>query len=308
VPAPLPALLLVPLLLAGLPTASPAPSPCQTGVRHLELPMEPQDDAPQVCISPVQPTFIDFNETFEPGSVALEGEERFARVEPTHSSLKLVPSERLRPGERLRLTVRFPGTATPASATLLLVVHPALAEPLVHVHRQTRAADSYRQELVAAKEETRQCQQENARLRAEQGLPRGLVGLLASGLLGEEDTGVLAADITKRVQRLPSSALEVNRAQVYRTEGRVALRLKLTNPEGAAPWVAQGATLAPAGRQGEALKILNVWQPAPVPTGDAAMLVVEAEAPSRQAQGPFVLRLWAEGEARPVTLSGVMLP
>jgi uncharacterized protein (TIGR02268 family) len=277
-------------------------------VRHLELTGESQDAAPQVCISPGQATLLDFGEDFEPGTLALEGKERFARVDPAHSTLKLVASERLRPGERLRLTVRFPGTATPASAALLLVVHPALAEPLVYVHRQTRAADSYRQELAAAKAETHQCQQQNARLRAERNVPAGLVGVLASGLLGEGDTGILAADLTERVQRLPSSALEVDRARTYRTEGRVALWLKLANPPGAAPWVAQGATLTLPGRQGEALKILNVWQPAPIPSGDLGTLVVEAEAPAQALPGPLVLKAWEAGGARTVTLGGVTLP
>lgn len=229
-------------------------------------------------------------------------------MEPTRSSLKLVPSERLRPGERLRLTVRFAGTAAPASATLLLVVHPALAKPRVYVHRQARAADSYRRELAAAKQETRQCHEENARLREERNVPKSLVELLASNLLGEGDMGVLAADLSERVQRLPSGALLVTRAQAYRTQGQVAFRLRLTSPAGAAPWVADGATLSLAGRQGVALKVLDVWQLAPVPSGGSATLVVEAEAPAQALPEPLVLKVWEAGGARAVTLGGVTLP
>ncbi|HZI03594.1 MAG TPA: DUF2381 family protein, partial [Archangium sp.] len=203
----------------------------------------------------------------EPESVALEGKERFALVDPARSTLKLVPSEQLRPGERLRLTVRFPGTSAPAGATLLLVVHAAVAAPLVYVHRQPREADSYRQELAVAKEEARQCHEENARLRAERNVPGGLAGLLASGLLAEMATGVLAADIGERVQQFPSNALREPFVESFRAGSRVALRLSLDNPPGAAPWVAEGATLVRAGRQGLSLKVLTLWQPAPVPSG-----------------------------------------
>jgi uncharacterized protein (TIGR02268 family) len=261
-----------------------------------------------VCVSPGQTTLLDFDGAFEPESVALEGKERFALVDPARSTLKLVPSEQLRPGDRLRLTVRFPGTATPASATLLLVVHAAVAEPLVYVHRQPREADSYRQELAVAKEEARQCHEENARLHAERNVPGGLAGLLASGLLGEKATGVLAADISERVQRRPSNPLAVTLVHSYRAGSRVALRLKLDNPPGAAPWVAEGATLVRAGRQGAALKVLTVWQQSPVSGGDAAMLAVDAEAPAEDLPEPFVLKLWEAGGERTVTLSGVTFP
>ncbi len=307
-PPPLPTFLLLPLLLAAPSAPSPVPEPCQTGVRHVELPVEPQVEAPLVCVSPGQATLLDFGEPFAPGSVALEGQEHFAWVDPARSTLKLVPSERLRPGERLRLTMRFADTAAPASATLLLLVHPALAEPLVYVHRQVREADSYRRELTAAKEETRQCREENARLREARNVPKSLVELLASGLLGDKDGGVLAADISERVERLPTSALTVSRVQTYRTEGLVAVRLRLKLPKGAAPWVAEGATLSLAGRQGEALKALDVWQPAPIAGGESGTLVVEAEAPAQALPEPLVLKVWEAGGARAVTLGGVTLP
>jgi uncharacterized protein (TIGR02268 family) len=277
-------------------------------VRHVELSAEPQEDAPQVCVSPGQTTLLDFDGAFEPESVALEGKERFALVDPARSTLKLVPSEQLRPGERLRLTVRFPGTSAPAGATLLLVVHAAVAAPLVYVHRQPREADSYRQELAVAKEEARQCHEENARLRAERNVPGGLAGLLASGLLAEMATGVLAADIGERVQQFPSNALRVPFVESFRAGSRVALRLSLDNPPGAAPWVAEGATLVRAGRQGLSLKVLTLWQPAPVPSGKNGLLVVDAEALAEELPGPFVLKLWEAGGARTVTLSGVTFP
>ncbi len=299
-PAALPAFLLVPLLLAGHELAGSKSAPCQMGVRHVELPAVPLEAPVQVCISPGQTTLINFDGALAPESVGLEGERRFALVDPARSTLKLVPSEKMLPGERFRLTVRFDDTAAPASATLLLVVHAAQAEPLVNVYRQTRTVESFRQQLQAKDEEVRRCQEDNARLRAERSGPGGLAGLLASDLTGE--TGVAAEEITERITRHPASALTVLRTHAYRAATRVAVRLRLENPAGAAPWAAEGASLVPAGRQGVELKVLSVWQEAPIAGGAAGKLVVEAEAPAPQAEAPAPVEAaapTAEPEAAP---------
>ncbi|WP_164015787.1 DUF2381 family protein [Pyxidicoccus trucidator] len=305
-PAALPAVLLVPLLLAGPDPTGLKSAPCQMGVRHVELPALPLEAPVQVCISSGQPTLINFDGALAPGSVGLEGEGRFALVDAARSTLKLVPSEKMVPGERFRLTVRFDDTAAPASATLLLVVHAAQAEPLVNVYRQTRTAESFRQQLQAKEEEVRRCQEDNARLRAERPGPGGLAGLLALDLTG--DTGVAAEDIGERITRHPSSALEWARVHSYRAATRVAVRLHLANPAGAAAWAAEGASLVLAGRQGVELKVLAVWQQAPIAGGGTDKVVVEAEAPVTEMRGPFILKLWEAGGTRPVTLGGVTFP
>ena len=53
---------------------------------------------------------------------------------------------------------------------------------------------------------------------------------------------------------------------------------------------------------------LVVWQKAPIAGGEGDKLVVEAEAPDASIQGSFVLKLWAAGGTRPVTLGGVTFP
>ena len=60
---------------------------------------------------------------------------------------------------------------------------------------------------------------------------------------------------------------------------------------------------------GGKLKVLSVWQPAPIaPSGSQPPWVyVEAEL-TPEAQGPYTLRLWAEGGSRAVILRGVPLP
>jgi uncharacterized protein (TIGR02268 family) len=305
-PAALPAVLLLPLLLAGPDPTGLKPTHCQTGVRHVELPAVPLEAPVQVCISPGQTTLINFDGALAPDSVGLEDERRFALVDAARSALKLIPSEKMLPGERFRLTVRFDDTAAPASVVLLLVVHAAQAEPLVNVYRQTRTAESFRQQLQAKEEEVRRCQEDNARLRAERPSPGGLAGLLASDFSG--DTGIAAEDITEHITKHPASALTWTRAHAYRAATRVAVRLHLDNPAGAAAWAAEGASLVLAGRQGVELKVLAVWQQAPIAGGGVGRLVVEAEAPTTEMRGPFILRLWEAGGTRPVTLGGVTFP
>jgi uncharacterized protein (TIGR02268 family) len=260
-----------------------------------------------VCISPGQTTFISFDADLAPGSLTLDGAERFSKVEPGPSAVKLVPSERVALGEPVRLTVRFRDGAAPASATLLLVAHAAQAAPLVEVHREARTVESYQQELRAKEEEARQLREEVARLRAERGGPGGLSGLFASRLLG--DTGIPSEVITQRVTRNPANALRLERARSYRASGRVAVRLLLAHPEGAAPWTAQGAALTPEGRRGAALRVLSVWQAEPIAPGpEGGDVVVEVEATEEEARGAFTLKLWEAAGVRTVTVGGVTFP
>ncbi|MFP2926117.1 DUF2381 family protein [Pyxidicoccus sp. 3LG] len=217
------------------------------------------------------------------------------------------PSEKLAAGERLRLTVRFRDTAAPTSAALMLVVHPALAEPLVDVHRQIRPVESFRQELGAREEQVRQLEEENARLRAENAAPGGLAGLHALNLLDEE--AFAARDNSKSAKASPTSALRLDGPVAsFRAAGRVAVTTGLVNPEGAAPWTVQDATLALEGRKGVELKVLQVWPRASIPAGKLLTVVVEADVSNVDSKGPFTLRLWEAEGGRMAIIHGVMLP
>ncbi|ATB44656.1 DUF2381 family protein [Corallococcus macrosporus] len=301
--------LLITALLMGTGTASAerGTPPCQTGVRHIELPATAPAEPAQVCISPGQSTLINFDGALVPGSMTLEGEERFTQAEPGPSSLKLVPSEKLTAGERLRLTVRFQGSAAPSSATLLLVVHPAQAEPLVDIHRLTRTVESYHQELRAREAQLHQLREENHRLRAESAGPGGLAGLHAAGLL--DDKAFMARDSTASVRVPPASALIPDGPLLsFRASNRVAVTMRLLNPEGAAPWVVQDARMALEGKKGVELKVLKVWPAAPIQPGKTLSIAVEAEASGPPLQGPFTLRLWEATGGRTAIIQGVMLP
>ncbi|QSQ24394.1 DUF2381 family protein [Pyxidicoccus parkwayensis] len=300
--------LLLPVLLSGPVSAEPAFKPCQTGVHHVELPVTVPEEPVQVCISPGQTTIINFDGALVSGSLSLEGADRFTLAEPGLSTLKLVPSEKLAVGERLRLTVRFQDAAAPTSAALLLVVHPAQATPLVDVHRQSRTVESFRQELGARDAQLRQCQEENTRLRAESTSAHGLAGLQALGLL-RIDTPFEARDNSKSAKGSPASALLLGGiVRSFRAAERVAVTMSLRNPEGAAAWTAQGAKIVLEDKRGVELKVLEVWPREPIPPGRTLKLVVEAEAPDVNAKGPFTLRLWEAEGGRTAIVQGVMLP
>lgn len=295
-----PVSLLALVLLAGPALAAP----CLPGVRHIEVSAAASGEVHPVCISPGQATVFSFDAKLAPGSVRLEGADDFTLADPGGSTLKLVPSEKVPLGRPLKLTVRFADNAAPSSATFVLLAHAAQAEPFVDVHRETRTLESYQQEVRAKEEEARLLREENAQLRADKERPGGLTGLLASGVMGVN--GVASKDLFGSFTPPPTNPLGVAAVRGYRSTGRVALEVRLDNPEGAPPWTAEGAALE-RGRGGP-LRVLKVWQEAPISWGATARVVVEAEAPTDDARGPYTLKLWEAGGTRSVMLGGLMFP
>ena len=300
-PAFSPVFLLALAILAGPALAAP----CST-VRHIEIPAVPAGDVQPVCVSPGQATVFSFDADLAPEPLVVDEREGFTKVELGVSTLKLVPSGRVPLGRPLRLMVRFADNAAPSSASLVLVAHAEEATSLVEVHRRQRTPESCMQELRAKEEEARQLREEVARLRADATAPGGLRGLWASGAI--ENGGVAFVDLSGTVPASPTNPLEVGAVRVYRSEQRVALAVELTNPEGAATWTAEGATLTREGSRGVSLKVLPVWQKGPLAPGGTQLVVVEAEAPAKDTSGTFTLKLWGEGGTRTVTVSGVTFP
>jgi uncharacterized protein (TIGR02268 family) len=303
------AILVMLTLTSGAATAQPRPPPPGLGVRRIELMTGSPETTPplEVHISPRVSTTFEFDSHLDPEKVVLEGARRFSLVDLGHSTLRLVPSEQLLPGERLRLTVRFQDGSVPVGAAFILVVHPARAERLVEVWRQPRTAESYQQEAKEARAETQQCHEENARLRAEQEGPGGIAGLLASGVIeGEEAVDGKFLFVDKEVHQLPGAGVRALKAWSYRAPARVAMAVIIENPEAMTPWMVEGAALV--SKSGTSLKILTVWQKAPLLGGSSGRVVVEAEARPDAARGTFTLKLWGAGGLRTITLSGVTFP
>jgi uncharacterized protein (TIGR02268 family) len=295
----------VPLALLVLVTAAGAraqPSPCQTTVRRIELAAGTPVLA-ELCISAGLSTTLLFDQALAQDAVELEGRERFLRVESTNSLLVLLPSEKLVPGERLRLKVRFAEAGTPASATFVLVVHRGQAERQVEVSRP-RSPDSCQAELQLKVAELQGCLEQRAppppRLE-----PRASVaGLLMDGVL--EAKGLTSVDVTTHGLTLaPAEAFEVQYVFLHRSRSRFVVEVELKNGS-SSPWVAAGAVLL--GRPGERLEPLWVLQSTPLEPGEAGTVWVEVSVPSKGPLGPYTLDLWDEQRARTFILKGLKLP
>jgi uncharacterized protein (TIGR02268 family) len=274
-------------------------------VRRIELVSDDAQPAPEVAVSPGLSTVFIFDSEVSREGVVIEGRERFSVLDVGLSTLRLVPSERFNPGDRLKLTVRFQDGAAPASATFVLVSHPARPEALVEVYRRKRSVETYQEEVRQARIEAEQCREENERLRAERSAPDGLTGLISTEVLSGR--GVEVRDVTKDVTQGPGGAVSRHRVVSYRAARRVAVEVFLKYVGDAQPWTAKGATLR--GKANEELKVLRVWQSGPVAAGSPSQrVVVEAETASDSPQGSFTLKLWDADMRRTITLGNVTFP
>jgi uncharacterized protein (TIGR02268 family) len=306
-PAALPAALLA---MALLTTATERPSlpDCSAPKLRVDLPPEPTADAREVCVNPDFPTTFDFDSLLPPGTVVeVQPENRFKESRGPQI-LTFIPREDYLPGERVKMTVRFGDGAAPSSITFVLVGHPARAVTQVQVFRHARSVEVCQQEVREARAEARQCEEENARLRAERGRPDGLRGLFDAGLMGTK--GVPSKGLYWEMPTLKGNALEIRKAISYRTEGprqrsRIAVAVFLLN-SGANPWTVAGASLS--GPNGEELMPLPLWHTGPIHPGPGwGQVVVEFEATGKQIQDTYTLKLW-DAEGRTVTLAKVTFP
>lgn len=265
----------------------------------IELPQLAAGQVPEVRLSPEWTTTLLFDSELVPEQVRVEGRERFRRVRAAGDSLLLQPSAELRPGERLRLSVRFK-EGTPTGADFLLVVQAAEGDRQVEVYRQPRSAESLRTALKEAQQEVRRLREELRRQRGPQA--QGLVEWLAGGAMDRR--GVVARDLRRELPATATEPLEVKRLTLYRALGRAAVELWVEHRGPGTPWKAESASVT--GPAGEPLKVLAVWQPAVLAAGSVGRVVVELEAV--EVRGPYVLRLWEQGESRSVVLQDLTFP
>ncbi|NOJ81966.1 DUF2381 family protein [Myxococcus xanthus] len=295
------------LLAGGGPALAQSPSSSSVGlsVRRVELVSDDAQPAVEVAVSPGLSTVFIFDSEVGRDGLTLEGRERFAVVDAGLTTLRLVPSEKISAGERLKLTVRFHDGAAPASATFVLVSHPARSEALVEVYRRRRDVETYQEEVRQARIEAEQCREENERLRAERSAPDGLTGLISADVVSRR--GVDFRDLTKSVTMTPGGAAAKQYVYAYRAARRVAVEVTLMSRGDDQPWTAVGATLR--GKANEELKVLQVWQSSPVaPGSDTQRVVVEAEFASGGPQGGFTLKLWDSDMRRTITLGNITFP
>lgn len=279
--------------------------PCEAGDIRLELEADAPSRVPALCITPDLTSNFLFDAKL--ARVELEGRGHFSRVTEAADSFMVVPSETMTGMEPQRVTVYFADGAAPASLTFLLVVHPARAARQVDVIRQTRPVAFYKQEAQEAESKAQRCEEEKARLQAEQGGPGGLRGLRVAGLLAA-GSGVAVKEVTLDVKTRPQAALTKKRVWSYRAggqeRGRVAVELELKNP-GTKPWTLEGSVLR--GAKGEELIPLLEGTPISILPGLSGIVMVELEATTDQAHGTYTLTLWDEN-MRSITLGDVTFP
>jgi len=300
-------LVALPFLASAALAAEPPLLPdCDAVHARIELAAGPNPPVHEVCISPGLGTMFVFSEgELQPGGVTLEGAERFMVAEIGKRALSLVPSGKVVPGERLKLTVLFVGAEAPATAAFVLVVHPARATRQVEVFRHRRTLASYQQAEKEYEEKLQQCRAENERLRAGSGGPPGLTGFIRTGLLGKG--GVATIEILADTRLQPPEAVKVRQAWSYRANGVVAVELWLSFPEGTTPWAATGAELARPTHP--PLRVLSIWlEPVPEEKRPTVRVVVEAEATGAELGGTFNLKLWNAQGPGGFTLTGVTFP
>ncbi|MFL5347647.1 MAG: DUF2381 family protein [Hyalangium sp.] len=299
------ALLALALLVGATATALPRVSPCETGTRRIELKAEPTGEVPELCIGPgLSTTLIFYGAELLPGGVTVDARERFTMVEVGTTMIRLVPSERMMPGERFRLTVRFKDGAAPASAAFWLGRDAGKVEPFVEVYREKRTVESYQQEVQEKDTRLHQCQEDNERLLAEKESPGGLTGLLATGLM--DDEGIPPKDLTRSIGKHPGNFVNVHKAYSYRSARRVVVALVLESTEHIQPWRAVRAELVGPGHR--TLRVYPPWQPALLGAGEDNRVVVEAEATETESRGSFTLKVWNEDGTRSLIVSGVTFP
>ncbi|HEX5750293.1 MAG TPA: DUF2381 family protein [Archangium sp.] len=279
--------------------------PCEAGDVRLDVDADAPGRIPALCITPDLTSNFLFDAKLS--RVELEGREHFRRVTEAADSFMVVPAEAMRDMQPQRVTVYFADGAAPASLTFLLVVHPARAARQVDVIRQTLPVDFYKQKARDADAKALRCEEEKARLQAEQGGPGGLRGLRAAGLLNQR-LGVAVKRITEDVKTRPRATLALADAWSSRAgdkdKGRVAVELDLKNP-GTRPWTLAGAVLR--GTKGEELTPLPEGNPVSILPGAPGRVMVEFEATTKQAQGAYTLTLW-DADGRSVILENVTFP
>ncbi|MFY2559344.1 DUF2381 family protein [Corallococcus terminator] len=298
------AILLGLLLMAGGATAQDGAA-LGVGVRRIDLLPDAAREPTEVFVSPGLYTMLLFDADILPDSMELEARNLFTRVDMGQATVRLDLSPRASPGERLRFSVRFRDGAAPTGASFLLVVHPAKADAVVEVFRSARTVESYQQEAREARAEAMHLKNENARLVSERKLPGGLTGLIA--IEGLDVHGVAGRLLTESLSFDSRNALKPSQqVRSYRSKNRVAVEVLLADMRGGQPWSADGAALRdPSGVE---LKVLSIWQEAPITVAEATRVIVEAAAPANAARGTFTLKLWEADGPRTVTIGNVTFP
>jgi len=297
---PSPGALLALLVLTG---AAEATEPSRvsecSATSRVDLTAESTGLASGVCVTPDEPTTFVFGVPLHSEAVILS-DNRSMGFAQGDDFVTVYPKQSFLPGERVKLTVRLGSGSAPENAIFWLVGHPARGARRVEVFRHPRPADALQRETTEARVETRQCQEEKARLLAERKEPGGLMGAVWL----ERTTPIRSNNILRTPKQYPGNTLRPQSALSYSHLEGVAVGLQLLNP-GTEPWTMAGAVLKDStGAEVE----LSPWQEAAIPPGSLGFVVVGAKRTPKQLDCPCTLKLWEEGGPRTVILRDVIFP
>ena len=290
------------LLVVPQAAAQPEGDPWAPGTRRITLGPQRAGPPPTVRINPGVGTVLVFDTAV--ARVELQERERFGRVRLDKDTLTLLPASNLEV-EELKLTAHFEDGAVPTSADFLLVVHATLAERQVEVFRRPRSAANLQAALEEREAQVRHLEERVARLQATRSQPEGLTGLLVTGHMNEQE-GVQVRAFARDFVLHRRSALRATEVVTYRAARSFALTVRLEGVGGTEAWQAVGAALE--AKDGTALRVVRVWQAAPLQPGKVDKVVVEAEATNTTSPGPYTLTVWSTGGKRPVILGNILFP
>jgi uncharacterized protein (TIGR02268 family) len=224
------------------------------------LTLEDSRGVPEVRLAPGRLTTLLFDAPLE--AAALRQASRawgFERVEVAERALVLLPRPQA-VAARIPLTVRFADGPPGAGWPLMLVVGSGGAEARVEVVRPG-----------AVPEAPPEVQAAGGAPREED---RGLMGLIATGLLGEQ--GIRALRVEPEDWTPPG--LTVREARLYVATGRMALEVTLFLERGEMPW-APGEAIVDHGQSEKAAPraVARLLEGAVLLPGETARLVVEWE-------------------------------
>jgi uncharacterized protein (TIGR02268 family) len=267
-------------------------------VRRLTLPGP--GAVPEVRLAPGRLTTLLFDAPLEVAALRQAGRAwGFERVEVAERALVLLPGSGPAVAARIALTVRFADGLPEAGVPLVLVVGAGEAEARVEVVRgPVRSAEAPSGARAAGGIQA----VEGEAPRVGEG---GLMGLIATGILGEQGVRVLRME----PEDWTPPGLTAREARLYVATGRMALEVTLFLERGEPPWAPGEAIVDHWQSERAAQRVMaRLLDGTALQPGETARLVVEWDAPTEQKVLRCKLSVLERGGEREFQVNALSLP
>nr|WP_223646790.1 DUF2381 family protein [Corallococcus sp. EGB] len=272
----------LPILLwsASVLAAPPVKKDADAGTLRIEV-GEVESATRPIRIGPGVSTTLLFDADIQQDQVSLEARAQFARVSTGGSVLVLIPSNELRQGETLRLSIPFKDASPTLAArlALTLVVDSSAVDRQVEIYRRARSVESYRLEV-------QQLRAELERLREGLGSPVGgtreLTGFRGLLLAATEFPGVSAERAAMSLRCKAPCAFQIENSALFTSGKRRAVKLFLRAAD-KKPWNIGRVVLVD--RHGKEWDSLPPAQSGPITAEAPVTLVLEFEVNNPELDG-----------------------